>query len=129
MPEGNKEEILGQISDQAIASMMEEKRVFPPSEEFVKQATIKSMAEYKQMYEESIKQPEKFWGKIADELHWNKKWDTFRIYDFKDNPEQDDAWQRSLRIGELFKELYAWEDLSMVPVGSLLREFIGGQEL
>ncbi len=87
MPEGNKEEILGQISDQAIASMMEEKRVFPPSEEFVKQATIKSMAEYKKMYEESIKEPEKFWGKIANEFHWEKKWDTFRIYDFKDNPE------------------------------------------
>jgi hypothetical protein len=43
----DKDEILGQISDQAIKSMMEENRVFPPSPEFVKNANIKSMDEYK----------------------------------------------------------------------------------
>ncbi len=87
MPKKDKDEILGQISDQAISSMMEENRVFPPSAEFVKNANIKSMDEYKKMYEESIKEPEKFWGKIADELSWYKRWDTFCKYDFKTNPE------------------------------------------
>ncbi len=84
---GNSEEILGQISDQSIKTMMEENRVFPPSAEFVKNATIKSMAEYKKMYAESIKNPEKFWGKMAEELDWYKKWDKFREYDFKNKPE------------------------------------------
>ncbi|MBN1375235.1 MAG: acetate--CoA ligase, partial [Dehalococcoidia bacterium] len=67
--------------------MMEEHRVFPPSEEFVKNATIKSLDEYKKMYEESINDPEKFWGKLAENFHWYKKWDKFCVYDFKDNPE------------------------------------------
>ena len=83
----NKEEILGQISDKAITSMMEENRVFPPAAEFTQKAAIKSMDEYKAMYKESIENPEKFWGKLAEELHWYKKWDQFRVYDFKDKPE------------------------------------------
>ena len=84
---GNKEEILGQISDQAITSMMEENRVFPPPKEFSKNAAVKSMAEYKALYDESIKNPDKFWGKMAEELDWYKKWDKYEIADFKDKPE------------------------------------------
>jgi uridine kinase len=48
------------------------------------------------------------------------------INDFQDKPGQEDAWQRALRINDLFKELQAWDDLSLVPDSSLLREFIGG---
>ncbi|HTY81410.1 MAG TPA: acetate--CoA ligase [Dehalococcoidales bacterium] len=81
------EGILGQISDQAITSMMEENRVFPPPAEFSKKAAVKSMAEYKKLWEESVKNPDKFWGKIAEELDWFKKWDKYEVYDFKDNPE------------------------------------------
>ncbi len=58
-----KEEILGQISDQAISSMMEENRVFPPPKEFSKNADVKSMDEYKALYNDSVKNPDKFWGK------------------------------------------------------------------
>jgi acetyl-CoA synthetase len=84
---GNKEGVLGQISDQAITSMMEENRVFQPPKEFSKNAAIKSMAEYKALYEESLKNPDKFWGKMAEELDWYKKWDKYEIADFKDKPE------------------------------------------
>ena len=31
------------------------------------------VVQYQRMYDESIKQPEQFWGKIADEFHWDKK--------------------------------------------------------
>jgi acetyl-CoA synthetase len=82
-----KEGILGQISDQAITSMMEENRVFQPPPEFSKKAAVKSMAEYKALYNESIKNPDKFWGKMAEELEWFKKWDKYEIADFKDNPD------------------------------------------
>ena len=82
-----KEEILGQISDQAITSMMEETRVFPPPKEFSKNAAVKSMAEYQSLYNDSIKNPDKFWGKMAEQLEWYKKWDKYEVYDFKDNPE------------------------------------------
>jgi acetyl-CoA synthetase len=84
---GKKEGVLGQISDQAITSMMEENRVFPPPKEFSKNAAVKSMAEYKELYNESIKNPDKFWGKMAEQLEWFKKWDKYEIADFKDNPE------------------------------------------
>ncbi|MGZ4962545.1 MAG: AMP-binding protein, partial [Limisphaerales bacterium] len=56
-----------------ITSMLQETRVFPPKKEFSSKAHIKSMAEYKKLYNESIKQPEKFWGRIAkQELVWSK---------------------------------------------------------
>jgi acetyl-CoA synthetase len=57
-----------------ITSLEREKRVFKPKEAFSKKAHIKSMAAYKKLYNESIRHPEKFWAKIAEELHWFKKW-------------------------------------------------------
>ncbi len=33
------------------------------------------MDEYRKAYEESIANPDKFWGEIADEFIWRKKWD------------------------------------------------------
>ncbi|TXI12819.1 MAG: acetyl-CoA synthetase, partial [Rhizobium sp.] len=66
---------------QSIESVLTEKRVFKPSREFSKQAKIKNFAEYKKLYDESIKNPEKFWGKQAAELLWNKKWT--KVLDWK----------------------------------------------
>ncbi len=70
-----------------ISSLMEEKRVFPPSAEFVSKAAIKSMEEYRDLWEKSVKDPEKFWGELANQLDWFKKWDKYLEYDFKDKPE------------------------------------------
>ena len=61
-------------STENITSVMDEKRVFQPNKEFTKNANIKSMAQYKKMYKESILNPEKFWGDVAGELHWFKYW-------------------------------------------------------
>jgi len=57
-----------------IESHLIENRVFKPSKEFSKKARIQSMAEYKKLWEESIKKPDKFWAREAAELKWNKKW-------------------------------------------------------
>jgi acetyl-CoA synthetase len=58
-----------------ITSVMQEDRVFPPAKEFSKQARIKSLAEYRKLYRESIESPEKFWGKRAkEELIWFRPW-------------------------------------------------------
>jgi hypothetical protein len=35
--------------------------------------------QYKQMYKESIEEPEKFWGKIADDFHWEQKVSSKRM--------------------------------------------------
>ena len=58
-----------------ITSVSQEKRVFPPPKQFSKQARIKSLAHYRKLYGESIRSPEKFWGKQAkNELVWTKTW-------------------------------------------------------
>jgi acetyl-CoA synthetase len=66
-----------------IKSMMEETREFPPPKEFVDQAYIKSREEYEKMWKESVEDPEKFWGGVASELFWFKKWDQVNVEDFK----------------------------------------------
>jgi acetyl-CoA synthetase len=62
-------------SDTNIDSVLQEQRRFEPPEHFRKQAHIKSLEEYERIYRESVEHPERFWGGIAEELHWFKKWD------------------------------------------------------
>jgi len=57
-----------------IESHLNENRVFKPAKEFSKKARIRSLAQYKKMWDESIKRPEKFWAREAADLTWNKKW-------------------------------------------------------
>ncbi|HEV8378251.1 MAG TPA: acetate--CoA ligase [Tepidisphaeraceae bacterium] len=58
-----------------IESLQQENRVFAPPAHLAKRAWIKSRQQYDQMYRESIDQPEKFWERIASELHWFKRWE------------------------------------------------------
>src|SRR6266536_4123867 len=58
-----------------IDSILQEQRKFECPEHFRQQAHIKSLEDYERIYRESVEQPEKFWGRIADELHWFKKWE------------------------------------------------------
>ena len=58
-----------------IDSTLDEHRLFEPPAEFSQRAQIKSLAEYEALYKESVEQPEKFWARAAEELHWFKKWD------------------------------------------------------
>ena len=62
-------------SSNAIESSLQEARVFPPRPEFARRAHVKSREEYERLYRESIDQPEQFWGRMAEGLHWFKKWD------------------------------------------------------
>jgi acetyl-CoA synthetase len=59
-----------------IESLQQEDRVFPPSPEFSEKAHIKSMAELERLRAEATEDPESFWARMAEELHWFKKWDT-----------------------------------------------------
>jgi acetyl-CoA synthetase len=36
---------------------------------------ISSFIDYFQQYQESVTNPEGYWGKIAENFHWQKKWD------------------------------------------------------
>ena len=61
-----------------ITSLSKEKRVFNPKEPFARRAHIKSMAQYQKMYNESVKSPEKFWAKAAENLYWFRRWKKVR---------------------------------------------------
>jgi acetyl-CoA synthetase len=64
-----------------IVSMMEESRVFEPSEEIKKQAYL-SMEDYKKLYRKSIDKSDEFWSEMADQLEWFKKWEKVCEWDF-----------------------------------------------
>jgi acetyl-CoA synthetase len=65
------------MSNNNIESHLIENRVFKPAKSFSKEAHIKSFAEYREIYQQSIKNPTKFWAQKASELLvWQKKWST-----------------------------------------------------
>jgi len=74
--------------------MSEVKRFFEPPAEFVERAYIKSLAQYQEMYQRSIEDPDGFWGEIAEEFHWFKKWDQVRAFNY------------DLRQGRIFHEWF-----------------------
>ncbi len=70
-------------STENIEVLSTEKRTFPPSKEFSQKAHIRSMEEYERIYKQSIEDPGKFWGEMAEKtLTWYKKWDKVLEYDF-----------------------------------------------
>jgi acetyl-CoA synthetase len=64
-----------------IESHLIEKRVFKPGKDFAKEARIKSLAQYRKMYRESIRRPDTFWAREAKELVWRKPWK--KVLDWK----------------------------------------------
>ncbi len=62
-------------ASQNITSFQHEDRIFPPPKAFSVTAHVKSMAQYRRLYRQSISAPEKFWGRLArQELVWFKPW-------------------------------------------------------
>ena len=66
---------------QSIDSILNERRVFQPPQQFSQDAHIKSLEQYEQLYREADENPEKFWGEIAGQLHWFRKWDKVLEWD------------------------------------------------
>ncbi|MBW2989662.1 acetate--CoA ligase [Candidatus Woesearchaeota archaeon] len=72
------------MEEGSITSIMNEKRVFQPDEGFRKDAYIKSMEEYGEIYKRSIEDPQGFWAEKAEQLHWFRKWDS--VFHYTDKP-------------------------------------------
>ena len=54
-----------------IDNVMQENRLFPPSEEFASKAGISSLEQYQEIYDRAKDDPEGFWDEIGkNELHW-----------------------------------------------------------
>lgn len=45
---------------------------------------IKSLEQYHQDYKKSVEEPEAFWGPIAENFQWRKKWDNVLEWNFKE---------------------------------------------
>lgn len=59
----------------SIESKLKERRVFKPRREFVAGAHIRSMAEYRRLWRESVQYPERFWARAAKEhIEWFRPW-------------------------------------------------------
>lgn len=66
---------------ESISSVLSEKRKFPPPSDFSENAHISSMEEYEKLYNKAAKDPEKYWAGIAENFHWEKKWN--KVLDWK----------------------------------------------
>jgi acetyl-CoA synthetase len=65
------------MSQDTIESILHEKRLFPPTAEFSEKAQVKSLEEYRALYEKAKADPQAFWAELAtQELHWFQNWDT-----------------------------------------------------
>ena len=70
------------MNKNTIESHLVEKRVFKPSKDFSKKARVQSLSQYREMWEESIQKPDKFWAREASELVWREKWT--KVLDWKE---------------------------------------------
>ncbi|MEG4285679.1 acetate--CoA ligase [Microcoleus sp. A006_D1] len=65
------------MSQDTIESILQEKRLFPPTAEFSEKAHVKSLEEYRALYEKAKADPQAFWAELAtQELDWFQNWDT-----------------------------------------------------
>ena len=56
--------------------------IFSPNPEFSDQAFIRSLDQYRDLYEKSMSNPDTFWSTVADRITWYKKWGNVRDFDF-----------------------------------------------
>jgi acetyl-CoA synthetase len=64
-----------------IESVLQESRRFSPPEGFRSKARLSSMEAYERLYRQSLDDPDTFWGDVAAELHWFKRWDRVQEWD------------------------------------------------
>ena len=71
------------MAEERLEVLMSEKRTFPPSDEFRRNAHIGSLEEYNALYKRAAEDTEGFWAEMAEsQLTWFKKWDTVLEWDF-----------------------------------------------
>ena len=58
-----------------------ERFIYPPPD-FSKKARIKSLDQYRALYDRSISNPDGFWAEQAERITWFKKWDKVSKWDF-----------------------------------------------
>jgi acetyl-CoA synthetase len=59
-------------SSNTLDTLLQEHRLFPPSPEFSRAAHVSEES----IYREAAADPEAYWARWADELHWFRRWDS-----------------------------------------------------
>ncbi|MEE9451931.1 MAG: AMP-binding protein, partial [Gammaproteobacteria bacterium] len=67
-----------------IDTSLDEKRSFKPSKAFVKKALLNKQKDYDRLYHQSMTDREVFWGEIAEQFTWKKRWQ--RVCNWDDRP-------------------------------------------
>ena len=57
-------------------------KIYNPPKSISENALIQSMDQYRDMYDRSINDPEKFWADEAEKFAWFKKWDHVCDYNY-----------------------------------------------
>jgi acetyl-CoA synthetase len=74
MPASARQPARPRVAQPNIDSALQEKRIFKPSAAFTKSARLDSFKKYRKLHRASLKNPDKFWGKAAEELDWMRRW-------------------------------------------------------
>ncbi len=65
-----------------MGNITEKNGIFYPPTDFSANAHIKDFEQYQEMYKRSIEDPEGFWGEVAEDFVWFKKWDKVWEYNY-----------------------------------------------
>ena len=57
--------------------------IYPPSPEFAAAARVGSLEAYDLRYRRSLADPDGFWGELAEEFVWERRWDSVRDVSFE----------------------------------------------
>ena len=68
--------------EKGMSSQTDELGVFPPPQDLSQRAHIKNMEEYQRLYQESLDDPEGFWGRFAQDVEWFRTWDKVLVDNF-----------------------------------------------
>jgi acetyl-CoA synthetase len=63
-----------------ITSVLKETRLFQPPADFVAKARIQGLDAYERLYQRAKDDPEGFWGELAGNLQWSKRWDKVLVW-------------------------------------------------
>src|SRR5204863_501734 len=83
--------------DGRIESVLQENRVFDPPMDHAQRVSgtlVRSMEQYHQRWQESLRNPEAFWAEEASRLRWHRAWDRVLDAGSKVIITQDGAWRR-----------------------------------
>lgn len=67
-----------------IESILHEDRVFDPPGDFSSNAHVKSLAEYEELHQAALENPEAWWSEQASQLRWQERWT--QVLDWSDPP-------------------------------------------